>query len=230
MFNKIVSSATIQPIHELYVPAQLQHLSADIRVLVDKEYSSAGRYYHTKIHVQEMLVHYQQVHHLLERPLEVYLAIIFHDMVYVPNNQDNEMQSVKYAMTFIAAYGLAGLVDVDIISRLILLTATHTKIKVSLTSDEKLFIDMDMAILGTSWERFLEYDREVEQEYRAYYNERQYLFGRSGFFRSICPDMDKRIFCSDHFYERYEEIAKANVGQIKEILMRRSIAMTQRLF
>ena len=84
-------------------------------------------------------------------PVETFLAVLFHDAVYVPGAADNEARSAELASAAIRRFLPDAPTDLDRVSRLILLTAGHGHLAPEdVDRDAALFLDCDMAILGAS--------------------------------------------------------------------------------
>jgi predicted metal-dependent HD superfamily phosphohydrolase len=174
-------------------------------------YRTPGRVYHTLQHVKEIARHFEEVGHAQgwKSPRETFLALLFHDAIYEPGAKDNEVRSASAAREAIARWlPLAG-IDVDRVSRLILLTAEHGKLRAAdVDRDAAFFLDCDMAILGAEPRVFDAYDRAIAAEYcdlpRALY-----VAGRGAFLSRLLES--DRIFLSDYFHERLDEAARDNL-------------------
>ncbi len=103
-----------------------------------------------------------------QRPAEVYLAVLYHDAIYVAGRKDNEARSAALALQAIArAPELAG-VDAARVEQLILLTARHGDLGPDdVDAEAALFLDCDMAILAAPEPVFAAYDRGVAEEYKG---------------------------------------------------------------
>jgi predicted metal-dependent HD superfamily phosphohydrolase len=140
-----------------------------------------------------------------QHPDEVYLAILFHDAIYVAGAKDNEARSAELAREAIARYALA--VDVARVEELILLTARHGTLSPSDVDEEAaLFLDCDMAILGS--DSFARYDAQIAEEYSAIPRE-LYLAGRRRFLEKLLTV--ERIYLSDHFHALLDARARENL-------------------
>ena len=131
-------------------------------------YATPKRYYHTIDHVVDVLEQYRLVHQnqLWEHPKEVYLAVLYHDSIYEYGAKDNEERSAQVARRCIERYFPDLAINIDYVERLIELTAIHgTLNQCDVTLEEALFLDCDMAIMGSSWERFEQYQQQIEEEY-----------------------------------------------------------------
>lgn len=130
-------------------------------VRVFEAWVSPHRRYHGRRHLQDGL-------NLLQRwsagqpwPSKVALAWFMHDVVYDPQRHDNEERSAMLSHEGLIAAGLPlGLVES--IDDLVLVTC-HAAVPCS--EDEKLLVDVDLAILGAPPARYFEYTQQVRQEY-----------------------------------------------------------------
>ena len=175
--------------------------------VVERAYASPGRAYHTLDHVREVLREFDRVDNDLgwEKPREIYLAILFHDAIYVPGAHDNEAKSAELARATISD------VDVAYVVKLIEDTARHGRLTPSdVDRDEALFLDCDMAILGADPERFDAYDRQIALEYAAI-PPGAYAAGRRAFLQGLLAK--PRIFLSEHMHDRLDACARANLAR-----------------
>jgi predicted metal-dependent HD superfamily phosphohydrolase len=179
-------------------------------------YGSPPRAYHHFGHVQDVLVHYRAVesgpgwHH----PNEVWLAVLYHDAVYVPGRSDNEAASARLAIEHIERWWPQSGIDAQRVADLILLTARHGALGIEdagmgeAGEDARLFLDCDMAILGASQEVFAAYDRAIADEYSAVPRWLYRIKRRQFFKRLLASDT---IFLSDFFRDRIETQARRNL-------------------
>ncbi len=178
-------------------------------------YAAPPRAYHHFGHVRALLQHAQWVADGAgwRQPVEVYLAILYHDAVYESGRKDNEERSAELAAQAIAHW-LPGIgVDVERVRRLILLTARHGALQPGDVDDEAaLFLDCDMAILGAPPEVFDAYDRGVAEEYAGSVPGFLYRAGRRRFLRNLARQ--PRIYLSDLFHARFDAAARANLSRV----------------
>lgn len=179
-------------------------------------YAAPPRAYHHFGHVQAVLAQFRDVaagpgwH----RPAEVWLAVLYHDAVYVPGRKDNEARSADLATGHIGATWPSPTVDAGRVSELILLTARHGGLAPADAGDgrdgedARLFLDCDMAILGAPRQDFAAYDRAIAEEYSAV-PRWLYRIKRRQFFRHVLSS--ERIFLSDHFHARLDAAARENL-------------------
>jgi predicted metal-dependent HD superfamily phosphohydrolase len=168
-------------------------------------YGEPQRAYHTVAHLAEVLRWYDTVADEIgwERPAEVYVAILFHDAIYVPGARDNEAKSAAWARR-------SGLpVDVDRVAALIELTGNHGGLDpATVDRDAALFLDCDMAILGAAPDAFDAYDTAIAREYSSLPAD-AYRAGRRAFLTRLTAT--PRIFLSEHFHARLDAAARANI-------------------
>lgn len=175
---------------------------------VTAAYAVPPRAYHSFSHVQEVLKHFQTVPSF-QHPREVYLAVLFHDAVYLAGKGDNEVRSADLAVEAIATFLPRESLDSGRVRKLIELTAKHGKLKRDeVDEDTRHFLDCDMAILGAKAEQFDAYDAAIADEYREV-PKLIYRFNRNRFLKHLL-EVD-RIFLSDLFHVRFDAAARANL-------------------
>lgn len=175
-------------------------------------YGEPGRGYHDLAHVREVLRRVAEVGRDVgwRRPREVFLAALFHDAVYAPGRRDNEERSAELAREAVARWLPGEGLDEGFIARLILLTARHGSLAPADVGDddEALFLDCDMAILGSDAAAFDAYDLAIAEEYSAAPPD-LYAAGRRSFFEKLLAA--EHIFLSPYFRERLEARARDNL-------------------
>ena len=186
-------------------------LPAQALAELEAAYSTPPRAYHNFAHVQEVLRHYDEAAAGAgwERPVEPYLAVLYHDAIYEAGRSDNEARSAELAKERIAHWLPGRNVDATRVAQLIDLTASHGKIgRDQVDRDAALFLDCDMAILGADSAQFDAYDCGIAAEYRHVPG---WLFklNRRRFLKALLEK--DRIFLSDFFHARYDAQARANL-------------------
>jgi predicted metal-dependent HD superfamily phosphohydrolase len=125
------------------------------------------RHYHSLRHLQECLQMLEHWGKDITVKHEVGMALWFHDAVYVPQREDNEEKSARWAVKALKAVGVAD-DKVRRIAKLIRATkhsAPSTKTRAARIDGLELMLDIDLAILGSDRARFEEYERQVRREY-----------------------------------------------------------------
>jgi len=174
-------------------------------------YSEPHRRYHTVQHLDECFARLDEGRHLAERIHEIELALWFHDAVYDTRSQDNEGQSAALAVAAVERSGLARVVGERV--QTLILATKHDGL--ATTEDAALLIDVDLAILGATTERFDEYEQQVREEYSwvpgvMFRRKRREIL--EAFLARPC------VYNTEHFRARYEAAARANLTRSIEQL------------
>ena len=176
-------------------------------------YGVPERSYHDNAHLDDVLARYGEVAREVgwERPKEVFLALVFHDVVYEPGAKDNEARSAEIAARAISDHLATEAVDLARVKELIVLTARHGALEPDeVDHDAALLLDCDMAILAAPLELFEAYDRGIGLEYRAVPAE-VFAAGRRRFFEHLLER--PAIYLSPWGRARFEEAARANLSR-----------------
>ncbi|GHA70296.1 HD domain-containing protein [Cognatilysobacter bugurensis] len=173
-------------------------------------HASPPRAYHNLSHVHAVLRHWRDVHDGpgWDDPVSSFLAVLYHDAVYVPGRSDNEANSAALAVEHMARWQAGG--DGGRVAALIELTARHGRLgPAGVDRDAALFLDCDMAILGASPAEFAAYDRAIAAEYRGAVPAWMYRLNRRRFLKGLLAR--ERLFLSEHFHARYDAPARVNL-------------------
>ena len=193
------------------IPVPLS-LPAAMRAELEAAYQTPPRAYHNIQHVHEVTVHYQRVAASVgwQSPKEIYLAVLYHDAIYLAGRKDNEARSAELAVVAVTKYLTNELVDTFKLTCLIELTAKHGHLhSENLDQDAKHFLDCDMAILGSDAAQFHAYDKAIASEYRGKLPGWMFQFYRRKFLKSLLDS--PRIYLSDVFFESHEANARMNI-------------------
>ncbi len=124
-------------------------------------YSEPHRRYHTVQHLSECVAAFEFSACCAANAGAVEAAIWFHDAIYDPTSHENELRSAQLAFTELTAVGIC--VDsARRVSDLVLATKHST---MPMTQDERIIVDIDLAILGAAPTRFAEYEDQIREEY-----------------------------------------------------------------
>ena len=180
-------------------------LPPDVIARLDAAYGEPHRAYHTGTHIHEVLHWYDTVFDEVgwRDPVDVYVAVVFHDVVYDPTRHDNEARSAALARQLVGAS--------DDATRLIELTAQHGQLDgTGLDHDAAHFLDCDTAILGASAAVFDDYDAAIAVEYKHVPPD-AYRKGRRAFLESML--VKPRIYFTDLFHARLDSHARDNLAR-----------------
>ncbi len=177
---------------------------------VERRYGVPPRAYHSWRHIKATLGHFETVAAGpgWKQPLEVALAVLFHDVVYDAARKDNEAKSAIAARVAITEELAGRVIDHTRVTDLIEMTARHGSVTTQ-DLDAAHFLDCDMAVLGAPNEEFDAYDRGVAEEYAPHVNAMLYRFGRRRFLTKLLEA--DRIYLSDFFHQRLDLQARANL-------------------
>ena len=184
---------------------------ADIAcVYVNKEYGNAlVRHYHDGKHIKsciDKLYSFVDDDHIDARMFDILAcAIYFHDVVYVPTANDNEEKSVEFFKKF--SRGISG-ETVSFISTLIMSTKTHS----ASFLEEWYMVDIDMSILGSDYDSFLEYEHGIREEYWSVEDSRFYPARKA----LLEGWLNSTVFNTSNFRNKYEEQKNYNIKRLLE--------------
>lgn len=172
------------------------------------KYKEEGRHYHTWDHILACMQAFSKER--FQNPEPIRLAILFHDVIYDPKAKDNEEQSAEFAAVALGTVMGADPRLIQEVKDLILLTKDHWAPRPHLTNDQRLFLDIDIAVLGREWAVYSEYAESVRREYlEAGCKDWSFDFGRFRMLKNLCRR--KRIFLSDAYHIRHGAQALSNV-------------------
>ena len=177
--------------------------------LVEK-YSENHRAYHNLGHINYLLREANKIE--FEDFDSVYFAIWFHDVIYEPKKSDNEIESAKLAVKLLRELGL-NQQTISKIEQLILATQKHSVEDID--ADGKIFLDLDLSILGATPDIYQQYSQAIREEY-SHVLEILYRQGR----KQVLESFLKRevIYFSENLRERFENQARVNLAnEIKEL-------------
>jgi len=169
-------------------------------------YSEPQRHYHTLQHLEECFARFDAVKHLAAHPVEVELALWFHDSVYDVHAHDNEARSSDWSDRALREAGLA----IDACARIhaLIMATCHDALPAS--NDARLLTDIDLAILGAEPDRFAEYERQIRLEY-AHVPEALFNTKRREILQAFLGRT--RLFHTPALHERLEAAARRNLAQ-----------------
>ena len=136
-----------------------------------RNYSEPHRHYHTLNHIYKMLEYTIDVDNI-----NLFLAIVYHDVIYDPKRNDNEEKSIEF---FKNAYEKSienfkseykspeeieeqSKIDSNLICRMIMDTKNHK----DTTRHSQPLIDADLEIFKGTFKDILEYENQIFKEYQ----------------------------------------------------------------
>jgi predicted metal-dependent HD superfamily phosphohydrolase len=173
-------------------------------------YSSKGRYYHVRDHLQHMFQVYDRL--FLEPTALIELTFWYHDFFYDPKERDNEAKSADLARTRIEQ-DLQLPSEIGAKARDLILFSQYTRPPI--TRDEMILQDIDLAIFGENTELFNRYESDIRLEY-SFIPEPDYKKGRASVLRRFLRD--PFYFTPEMCYSSYEDLAQRNLKRSIETL------------
>ncbi|WP_109435858.1 MULTISPECIES: HD domain-containing protein [Aquimarina] len=173
---------------------------------VVKYHSKRNRHYHNLSHLEHLYHNLTEVKNEIKDWDMVIFALFYHDYIYNALKQDNEAQSAKKAVEILHALSIDKHRSL-LCKEIILATKGHN---ISKNSDINYFTDADLSILGSDWENYQVYFKNVRKEYK-YYPDFMYNKGRIKVLNHFIAM--PVIFKTDYFYHKFELRAKENLRQ-----------------
>ena len=167
-------------------------------------YNDTSRYYHNMQHIANFYNELLRCKSDMENWDAVFLAMVYHDVVYVATSRDNEEKSAEKAKEHLTTMGFPQ-PFIDTCYALIMATKSH---KATANNTTNLFIDADMSILGVPLEKYKEYVKQVHSEYSAVPN---FAEKRKGFLKHFLGV--ERLFITPLFHKLYDQSARYNLQQ-----------------
>lgn len=179
---------------------------ADLQQRLLAAYAEPQRHYHTQQHLAECLAHLDAVWQHAQHPGEVGIALWFHDAIYDIKAKDNELRSAQWAVQALQDCGAAP----EVCQRVHALIMATCHSATPTEADARLLVDIDLAILGASPQRFAEYEHQVAAEY-AWVPRLIYGFKRKQVLNAFLQR--KAIYSTPHFHAQLELQARINLRQ-----------------
>jgi len=171
---------------------------------IQDKYSEPHRAYHNLSHLYSMLMSTEDFfdmitnHHLFD------LSIWFHDLVYDPLSKENEKLSAQRAIELLSPHLPAD--KLTSLQYMIESTAKHIPKLDSM--DNKLFLDLDLAILAAEKNVYNDYRDAIRLEYNVYPN-MVYQNGRTEILESFLSKQS--IYFTPFFQDSFEKKARKNI-------------------
>jgi predicted metal-dependent HD superfamily phosphohydrolase len=188
---------------------------------VYQQHNEEGRYYHTSVHLKEMLDYIFILHTTNEtittsQYVPMVWATFFHDVVYNPQSNSNEKDSAILFQEFANDVALSAKLASDVVT-MIHATEKHHIIP---TDDpptlraQEYFLDIDMSVLGKKSHAYLAYASLIRKEYQFVEHD-TYCSKRSEILQSF---LGKTIYISKLFQITLEGQARKNLQLEIELL------------
>ncbi len=175
---------------------------AELRRMYDDE----TRGHHNLRHVEECVDMIRgSLRTTLVSPSLMEVAYYWHDVVYDATSLTNELESAVVAASRLTQAHLKR----SQIATVVEFILTYQGGVPPRSEDAKYFRDIDYWIIGSPRERYKEYMRGIEKEYRMHFDGESYRAGRMKFLKGMLQL--ERIFLTDYFEARFREDAISNI-------------------
>lgn len=193
---------------EYKVPQEISKKHFD---MILEKYSEKRRFYHNLSHLEALLKKAESLKDNFQDYGAVCFAIWFHDVIYNTKKSNNEEKSAELAVGALEEMQISRL-TIQLVEKMILATKTHNANE--LAKDGKLFLDLDLGILGTSPEIYQAYYQAIRKEYSWV---PYFLYRRSRKSVLISFLAREHIFFSGEL-AKLEPLARQNIAQEIELL------------
>lgn len=182
------------------------NLINELWVEIFKHYSSKNRYYHNLNHIYNMFQHMYNIETEIEELDEFKFSIWYHDIIYKSTRKDNEEQSALTASKRLEALNIDK-ISIQKIEQLIISSHKH-EIILDNNFDNAYFLDIDLSILGASYNTYQEYTQNIRKEYKIY-PDILYNPGRKKALKKF--QEREHIYFTPYFIENFEKQARSNL-------------------
>jgi predicted metal-dependent HD superfamily phosphohydrolase len=151
----------------------------------------------------------------------VWIALLFHDAVYVAGRSDNEARSAQLAREVLAANKSLTTDELTTIEEWILATKDHHARAGVAGVDEAALLDIDLSILAAPRDEYMRYARQIHDEWvPAVASDAEFRLGRVAFLRRVLAA--PHVYLSENGQRRWDEAARANMVFELETLLAQS--------
>jgi predicted metal-dependent HD superfamily phosphohydrolase len=171
------------------------------------------------------------IHVCMRLSLSLFLLPCFASVIYDPKAHDNERESAElwklFAMeSHITSTSSSSASLLQKIYEWIVCTATHLSTETERGSDLAYFLDFDLAVLGSSTDRYLEYASQIRREY-SHIEEAAFCSGRSEVLRRFLKA--RRLYFTEILGGELEVRARLNltaeIGRLQDKLHTHSLSL-----
>jgi len=171
---------------------------------IKTSYSKPYRYYHNLVHLDNLIEQLVSVKDQISCWQTLVFSVAYHDIIYNARKKDNEEKSAELAFDRLGDLSVPEMQKVKCKAQ-ILATKTHL---LSPDRDTNFFTDADLSILGSDRNMYLDYTRQIRQEYK-FYPDFLYKPGRRKVLEHFLTM--ESIFKTQYFRDKLENQAKANI-------------------
>lgn len=169
-----------------------------------QRYSESHRAYHNFAHIVYCLRYLDCIKNELEEPISAELSLWFHDAIFDPKSNKNEMKSAELAVRELSMLGIGEDV-LDRVFGMIMITRHPSKPN---SKDQSYISDIDLAILGSPKDVYTRYKANIREEYKGVPLS-IYRRNRGKLLKSFLSQ--ESIYKTEYFHTRLEQPARENL-------------------
>lgn len=178
-----------------------------------KQYSRKKRHYHNLSHIQNMLSQAEDFKNNIKDFDALLFAIWYHDIIYKSTKKNNEEESAFFAQKRLKSLNFEEK-RLENIQKLIISTKKH-QILLEENEDNDYLLDFDLSILGSDWETYQNYIRQIRKEYKIY-PDFMYKPGRKKVLQHFLER--ETLYFTGHYKNRLESQARENISKEIKLL------------
>ncbi len=181
-----------------------------------RRYGEPTRHYHTPSHVMRVVMEFERVKSEFDRPYRVLAALFYAQSV---SNVQPEKSADYWKFVAENAIGIENKMAVIAVRDMIALSGPHPSADRPHDRDTALFLDIELAIIGSEPSAYDESGSAFRKECREHYTDDQWAMVRIECF--LDPLLQsKTIFFTPEFEAHYGERARANLMEERIQLQR----------
>jgi phosphopantetheine adenylyltransferase/predicted metal-dependent HD superfamily phosphohydrolase len=172
------------------------------------------RHYHNLRHVFELIAAAREHYEDGSAPIELWMAIWFHDCVYIPRSATNEEDSVQVFEEF-AQHAEVPSQTYENVRKAILYSKSHLKSLNEIGVEEwiKVFLELDLSILASEDDRYSQYKAQIRSEY-SHFDDTRFRAGRKEFLEGISQFRFKYLRNKDDLNDRITKNVSQEISEL----------------
>ena len=183
----------------------------ELWIEIEKHYNEKYRFYHTLKHIQDLYFLLEKNKDLIEDWETLIVSIFYHDIIYDAKSNNNEEQSAELMRKVMLKIDFSK-EKIEKSYQQILATKKH---EITGDNDTDLFTDADISILGSEWEIYQAYAKNIRKEY-SIYPDFLYNMGRTKVLKHFLTMPD--IYKTSLFRAQFETKARENLERELQLL------------
>jgi len=179
-----------------------------------KHYTSKKRHYHNLHHLNAMFIELEKHEDQLEDPEILKFSVWYHDIIYNSAKSSNEELSAQKAENILSSLNMDAKRTERCFNQIIA-TKTHT-LQGDEDQDLKLLLDIDLEVLGRTWEAYQSYTTQIRKEYSIY----PWFIYKRGRKKALTSLLQRdAIYHTELYRKKLEFTARQNIKrEINELL------------